>query len=184
MSFRTEPLPGVNTFRFVDMTCDGCNIALPTVCEDTDTQLQPDDALVIYVLRLVGGYGMAIDPGAEETRSLIKIFCKTCVQKLCEQWPTIAEVVQQNACSNIGHYCSKERRFVWRPLSGCCTTYCGSCGRFGSLHKGLANPCDIYARWIVDCKCGWLGPARWQWELGDNASAIAVALSEKDNTDA
>lgn len=124
MSFEVEILPRHPEKIYRNVTCDGCGFALKNMGPIRDDpneweHLMPDDALI---LRLDGGYGMAIDPyGNTSQDELTKLLCGDCTRKLCEQWPAIAKTVQAHCSSTLGHYCSKERKFVWKKLSNCCS---------------------------------------------------------------
>lgn len=164
-----------------NVKCSGCEVALTPVSggirEDGAWEhLQPDDTLV---LKLDGGYGMAIDPMGEASESdLTILLCRNCTPKMCEQWPAIAKVVQEHVSSSLGHHCSKEKKFVWRPYSDCCYIYCSNCGVSAmnervwveipdELNPGYTKYVehDRYHRWDVKCKkCGVEGPSVWGWE--------------------
>lgn len=162
MTFKVETLPRQPKQKYYDVTCDGCNVEVKKVF--SDEYLQPDDCLI---LRLEGGYGMAIDPDGDGSSDPLytKIFCKDCLMRLCEQWPTFQKTIENGCSSSIGHHCSKERKFVWKP--SCCHMYCKGCGRDGSYMVGLENPDDIYSRRIVNCLtgCGDVAVGVWNWEI-------------------
>lgn len=155
-----------------NMRCDGCDSLLKNshrhaldgsdeyVCNGA---LQPDDALI---LKLEGGYGCAIDPCCDTSKNqlFIKMFCKTCLKKLCEQWPTFQKTVETECSSSIGHNCSKLRKFVWEQP--CCYGYCEGCGRKESYTIGLEIDNDIFSRRIIKCfDCGLTAPGIWNWEI-------------------
>jgi len=164
MGFDVEILPRKPDKIYSNVTCDGCGKATKNI--SSDEYLQPDDALI---LRLEGGYGMAIDPCCDNTLTdskYTKIFCKLCLKKLCEQWPTFLKTIQEGCSSSMAHHCSKVRSFIWEPIS-CCATYCNGCGRSGSYIVGLEIEGDIYSRRVVNCLtgCGLVAPGIWSWEI-------------------
>ncbi len=183
MGFTVKVVDGKR--MYANVACDGCGKALLPVAPDTVTTdglwryLQPLDTLE---LQLVGGYGMAIDPIDVGPDDLRQLFCVDCTKELCRHWPSIAVLVKRECSDSIGHHCSRERRFVWRSLSDCCTVYC-DCGRFGSCFVGVEDENDLYySRRIIDCLyCGRRGPGKWAWE-GDaeGMRKFAIELDEHD----
>lgn len=168
MGFEVETLPKHPEKIYRNLICDGCGSKLKNiqpVFDNTDgwSCLQPDDALI---LNLEGGYGMAIDPCHALEQELTKLFCGLCVQKLSQQWPCIAETIQNHCSTSLGHFCAKERQFVWRTLSHCCYVYCSRCGEFAGTRLNLSDSSDRYSRIIINCsECGSSLPGLWSWEI-------------------
>lgn len=151
-----------------NLNFDSCDFSSPTT---TSGYLQPNDALII---KLEGGYGMMIDPFDETDDTLSVLLCRTCAIDLCEKCPPIKKIVQRNICSSIGHECTKERAFVWRPRN-CCRLSCASCscspGYFPDIKRENEN--DVYSAMIGTCSsCKHYGRYDFAWEKTKDADGI------------
>lgn len=166
MTYDVERLPWQPEKLYRNVKCDGCGAALapvtPPLGDGAWLSLQPDDALEV---RLVGGYGMAIDPIDESVDDLTLLFCQACLPRLCEQWPAFGRILMEGCSSTLGHHCSKERAFVWRDYSGCCSPVCRVQGcAVTSLSGEREVPGDRYSRPMGKCENGHKQACGWAWE--------------------
>ncbi len=167
MPFECTPAPRVYA-SYRNVRCDGCNVELrpvtPTNEDGSWSSLQPDDALEI---KLIGGYGMAIDP-CRTFEGETQVFCKDCVRKLCEQWPSIAKVVMEHCSSSLGHDCQLTKKFEWTPCNHC-DIYCRVCHAWAMNDRAW---CEITGKGLGDAEgrpfvdhCGQRLPALYDWEI-------------------
>lgn len=188
MTFKAERVEVQTTVHknvYKDVRCDGCNCELcyaAMPCEEDEgfwPGLQPEGALQI---KLSGGYGMAIDSFGEDLTpdDLVKLFCSKCLEKLCAQWPCFASVVEAHCSSSIAHHCSKERKFVWRAVSECCSVYCAKCSQLATSFTGeRQDDSDAYSRHVVACECGHEGPGTWGWEVNGEVEVLNLKQLEE-----
>lgn len=172
MTFEIDYVEDLQTKKvYKNVRCDGCDEPMKPVFTKEDNVwncLQPDDGLEIH---LIGGYGMAIDPMNDPPEPII-LLCRKCVPILCEQWPAIAKIVKAHISCSLGHECSKEQKFVWRPLSPCCDIYCPQCKVWAANNwdQKQIDKREKYQPYDIICSCQYKGPANWGWQIEDQLS--------------